>query len=450
MNMNNENGISRADGHTTGMKFVTSITSRNVERWTLEQLLQKQSEAGKHFTLFEYLQNDVLCRPYFDHERYYDDEPNDSEVQAILCGLKYSIRECFRGEEEFDETKHVAYAQRHGWVASANRKEEGTGQGRREKSTPTRKFKVSFRAYVLGYAIRYTQMPFFIKEHAVGCDFDLSVYKAKEQLYGCLGGCKGKIPNKEMDNRILVPLTHKSNPRAFLVQALDGNEKVLQCTAPELRTNRGASDRPMTSEEVGLEDIDSRIFPKAMSALVSMDPPDACSRFTKASIAPDGSVSLYMRTNGEHKCPLGNVHHSNNFFVRATKQGLLWYKCLGSVCIESEQFKIGRWIDPFENVQDFNMVGVKALDNKEYLRYFNRFFALVKADRPVFVEFHYDFKGRLIRFNERTLKATRDIVAPCAKAFNAWHLHPEKRQYDEIIYEPNPSKAKPYQIEHLC
>lgn len=416
------------------MKFVTSISSRHVEHWTVSQFI-KHAEAQKPMTVFEYLQDNVLTKPYFDYEKYYDEEPSANEIYSVLSGLKYSIRDCFRGEDDFDETKQVAYAQRHGWVAKPTKEEPNR-----------RQFKASFRAYVLGYAIQYTQMPHFIREHAVGWEFDLSVYKSKEQLYGCLGGCKGRIPGKELDERILVPLTHHNDPSAFLVQALHGREKLLQCTAPELRANKGVSQRPMTSEEIGLKDLDTRIFPAAMSALVSMDPPDACSRFTKASTAPDGSVSLYMRTNGERKCPLGNLHCSNNFYVRATMQGLLWYKCLGSVCIETEQFRIGRWIDPFEHAQDLSMVGVKALDDKEYLKYFNKFFALVKADRPVFMEFHYDERGRVVRFNERTLKATREIVAPCKEAFEAWHLHPEKRQYDEIVYEPNPVKVKPYQL----
>ena len=202
----------------------------------------------------------------------------------------------------------------------------------------------------------------------------------------------------------------------------------------------------MSSEEVGLKDIDARIFPAAMSALVSMDPPDACSRFTKASTAPDGSVSLYMRTTGERKCPLGNIHCSNNFYVRATKQGLLWYKCLGSVCIESKSFRIGRWIDPFEHAQNLNEVSVKALDDKEYLQYFNRFFALVKLDKPVFVEFHYDARGRMIRYNERTLKATRECLGSCKEAFKPWYVHPQKRRYDTIVYEPDATKVKPYEL----
>ena len=204
----------------------------------------------------------------------------------------------------------------------------------------------------------------------------------------------------------------------------------------------------MTSEEVGLENIDSRIFPAAMSALVSMDPPDSCSTFSKASVGTDGSVSLYMATQGERKCTLGNVHCSNNFYVRASRDGLLWYRCLGSVCLESDQFKIGRWIDPFEQslCNSFNMVNASALDKREYVKYFNKFFALVKSDHPVFVEFHYDDRARLVRFNERTLKATREIVAPCKEAFEAWHLNAEKRQYDMIVYEPDPAKVKSHQL----
>ncbi|KAK9793460.1 hypothetical protein WJX73_000505 [Symbiochloris irregularis] len=379
------------------------------------------------FTAFEYLQDDALTKPYFDYEEYHDEEPHANDIHSVLCTLKDSIRDCFMGEDGFDENKQVAYAQRHGWVGG---------------SLTPRRFKLSFRAYVMGYAIRYTQMPHFLKEYGGGWKFDLSVYKAGGQLYGCVGGCKGLIPGKDMDARMLVPLTHHSDARAFLVQALDGDEKVLQCTSP--KTSSSKFSRPVTNEAVGFEGIDSRIYPAAMSALLVMDPPDSTSWCRKATMTPsDGSVSLHMRTRGERKCPQGESHHSNNFYIRATRQGLLLYKCLGSVCIESPQLKIGRWIDPFNDLQSLDMVHVKTLEKNEYLRYFNRFFAVVKSDRPVFVQFHYNSRGKLVRYNERTLAATREIMAPCKAAFEAWHFHPEKRQYDEIVYEPDPSMVAP-------
>ena len=430
-----EHDLSNAvNSNTRTMRFVTSITSRRVEHWSVEDFIEKRESSGKRFTAFEYLQDNMLTKPYFDYEQYYDQAPpTANEVQSVLSGLKYSIRDCFMGYEDFDDSKQVAYAQRHGWVGG---------------SSTQRRYKVSFRAYVLGYAIRYTQMPQFLKEHGGGWKFDMSVYKAKEQLYGCVGGCKGAIPGKDMDERVLTPLTHHNDTTAFLVQALNGKEKILQCALLEVPSGGlSAQARPMTNGAVGLTGIDSRIYPAAMSALLNMDPPDITSWCRTATLNPcNASISLHMRTRGERKCPLGEAHTSNNFYITATKQGVLLYKCLGSVCIETAPFKIGRWIDPFDNLQGLDMVQVTTLEEKEYLKYFNRFFAMVKADKASFLQFHYDSRGRLVRYNERSLLATREIMAPCKVAFEAWHANPEKRQYDQIVYEPNPSMVKPHEL----
>ena len=165
------------------IKFVTSISSRHVEHWTVSQFI-KHAEAHKPMTVFEYLQDDVLTKPYFDYERYYDEEPSANGIYSVLSGLKYCIRDCFRGEDDFDETKQVAYAQRHGWVAKPTK-----------ENPDRRQFKASFRAYVLGYAIRYTQMPHFIREHAVGWDFDQST-NLKSNCMAAWGDAKAEYQAK--------------------------------------------------------------------------------------------------------------------------------------------------------------------------------------------------------------------------------------------------------------
>ena len=418
------------------MKFVSRITTRDVTNLTLEQYLQmKASVPGDQFTMCEYLQGDDLyTKPYYDFEQYFDKEPTASVKEQAFDSIKYSLCDTFQADKTFDLAKSVAIATRHGVVGG--------------------KFKLSFRVFVVGYAIKYVQMPALIKTFCPGVNFDLSPYKAAEQLLAVVGGCKGKVGSRPDDRRVLTTLTHQDEPWAFLAQLLRGDESVLEVPTHETDGNGSGSssgtNRGRTAEQLGVADIDPRIMPAVEAALAAMEPSDTTSCFHRFTRFQDGTVSIYMKTVGERKCPYGSVHTSNNFYVHATRQGLLRYRCLGSLCREEAAKKIGTWFDSVANGDAFDARIVVTFDLKtekqRILDYYNRFFALVHLNKPVVFEFQHDQLGRRVSFNERSIRSTQELMMDCKAHFKIWQEAAEKSRFRYVVYEPNDDVVKVDQL----
>ena len=426
------------------MRFVSRITSRDVTELTFEEYLKiKASVPPEQFTMCEYMQGDDLyTKPFYDFEQYFDEEPTASVKEQVFNLIKYSMCDTFQADESFDLTKSVAIATRHGHIGG--------------------KYKLSFRVFVLGYAIKYVQMPALIKAFCPGVNFDLSPYKAAEQLLAVVGGCKGKVGSRPDDRRVLTPLTHQNEPWVFLAQALRGDENYLEIPAqthnsdgndtnsgnpPHRSTN---TNRGKPAEQLGVADIDPRIMPAVEAALAAMEPSDTTSGFHRFTRFPDGTVSIYMKTVGERKCPYGSVHTSNNFFVHATKQGVLRYRCLGSLCREEPIKKIGMWFDSVCSGNAFDARIVVTFDLKtekqRILDYYNRFFALVHLNKPVIFEFQHDDLGRRISFNERSIRATQELMMDCKAWFKIWQEAAEKSRFRQVVYEPNNNIVKMDQL----
>ena len=263
------------------MKFVSKITTRDVTELTFEEYLKiKASVPPEQFTMCEYLQGDDLyTKPFYDFEQYFDKEPSASVKEQVFNLIKYSMCDTFQADENFDLAKSVAIATRHGHVGG--------------------KYKLSFRVFVLGYAIKYVQMPALIKAFCPGVNFDMSPYKAAEQLLAVVGGCKGKVGSRPDDRRVLTPLTHQNEPWVFLAQALRGDENYLEiatqthdsdgndASSGNLPHRSTSTNRGKPAEQLGVADIDPRIMPAVEAALAAMEPSDTTSgfhRFTRFSL----------------------------------------------------------------------------------------------------------------------------------------------------------------------
>ena len=86
---------------------------------------------------------------------------------------------------------------------------------------------------------------------------------------------------------------------------------------------------------------------------ISKELQEVCEGLLKEKIGDKDSIcvsqyenNLYFRTNGERKCPYGEKHKSNNFFINLSSDGRVWYKCLSCECIHKKQTHIGYYIDP--------------------------------------------------------------------------------------------------------
>jgi hypothetical protein len=66
--------------------------------------------------------------------------------------------------------------------------------------------KLSFRPFLLGLKIRYSEIPALIFCAKQELFWDMTVYKSSEQLLASIGGCKGNMRDGYRDERLLVPV----------------------------------------------------------------------------------------------------------------------------------------------------------------------------------------------------------------------------------------------------
>lgn len=80
--------------------------------------------------------------------------------------------------------------------------------------------KLSFRPFIQGLTIKYTDIPRVIKFMGQELFWDMSVYKPTEQLLASINGCKGRIGGVE-DLRVLTPEKETDDPLLYVVQHVE-------------------------------------------------------------------------------------------------------------------------------------------------------------------------------------------------------------------------------------
>ena len=206
------------------LNFVSRIRgARDIHQLTPDQF-RVRAEAAKvavierggdpEFTLQERFTGETVVKPYYDYDVKFEDvlegEDLESEKNHHLRSLKKIVEKLHPG-------KRVLYAQRHGPL-------DGKG---------TWKWKISYRAFVLGVSMVVTDIPLHIRKtfNLKGKEthpfLDLSVYKVKEQLVGVIYACK----DIDSVKRYLVPLDDALHPNVdvcnYLVQHVDEDAEKL-------------------------------------------------------------------------------------------------------------------------------------------------------------------------------------------------------------------------------
>lgn len=201
----------------TTMRFIDSITVSRVGRlpeaycrmWTREDVRAHVARVGH--TLVEYLacpaHDPRAVAPgklFLDRDVYVGKEPPSvSDVETHMQQVREKVHDIVKRLTVPQQTRlSFVVATRHGFCAAH-------GQ-----------HKLSFRPFIQGMRIRYTDIPRIIE--AVGqTDFwDMSVYKQSEQLLATIFGCKGRLSGV-MDGRILRPEPGNDDPLKYIVQAVD-------------------------------------------------------------------------------------------------------------------------------------------------------------------------------------------------------------------------------------
>lgn len=185
------------------MRFLESMTvarsNKSIDSfsqdWDESQARTALSGLGHHFV--EYLTSGIRgCEPgkvYLDRDVYVGDEaPEQSIIDAESEVVREKILEMMRRLTTENVHLTAVIATRHGYCAIH------------------KQFKLSFRPFLQGMRIRYTDIPVVIKWVAQEDFWDMSVYKAREQLLAAINGCKGKISGHD-DKRVLSPEAGKDH-----------------------------------------------------------------------------------------------------------------------------------------------------------------------------------------------------------------------------------------------
>lgn len=199
------------------MYFVSRIKgTRDTHVLTAEEFRAKAEKsrlaltAGKPMTNFTLQERFTggLVRPYYDWDAKHEEMPDDLEFEE-----KFHLRE-FKGVmAKLHPGARVSYAQRHGRLDVGGEYV----------------YKISYRAFVIGLKMNVEDIPTHIRTvlgldaRAIHKHLDLSVYKSREQLVGCIYATK----DTDKVKRFLVPLNPTEDVCNFLAQAVvDGDSFV--------------------------------------------------------------------------------------------------------------------------------------------------------------------------------------------------------------------------------
>lgn len=204
------------------MQFIRKLTdprskpadkAKNIITLSVEEAASILCHKKKPATLNHYfVGKNTYTIPYLDSDQYYVETPPQEEYDRIFDNFKGNIVRLMEDYSDFDPLS-VLYASRHGF----------------DPKHSDKAIKISYRAFLRGWKVKYTLLPNLINAKGLAGDkdglFDINPYKVREQLLACIHGCKGRLPGgKGEDNRVLTPITDAPF-QDYLVQHFSGNEQ---------------------------------------------------------------------------------------------------------------------------------------------------------------------------------------------------------------------------------
>lgn len=209
-------------GTATKMRFLDSITVSRSGRqpeeycrsWNREEVRMNLARGGH--TYVEFLacphqdpQSVPPGKMFLDRDVYVGKDPPTPEVVQMHMDEVRDRVQTIVQELSIPRTNlSFVVATRHGFCAAHNQ------------------HKLSFRPFLQGMRIRYTDIPRIIR-HVKQTDFwDMSVYKASEQLLATIMGCKGRLAGVH-DSRVLLPEPGHADPLLYIVQDVDDSWPLL-------------------------------------------------------------------------------------------------------------------------------------------------------------------------------------------------------------------------------
>lgn len=186
------------------ISFANSLTDWQPKVSFVQDFLAGQAaQWGRpNFNWTEFLTPDTTVRIYLDRDRYlpHAHPPPQQTLQQERQQLLDKVQHMFGDSPEFDPSRHVHLATRHGLVPAKNQ------------------YKISIRCYISCFSIRMGDIPKLLRHFDPEEYFDLAPYSARQKL-GIPGACKGK----DGDYRVLQ-LEDGVRPEDCIAQLLTGDE----------------------------------------------------------------------------------------------------------------------------------------------------------------------------------------------------------------------------------
>jgi len=298
------------------------------------------------FTLQEHFRGTTVTQPYYDWDAKYTEEPGEEEVTREFNDFKGALARLHPSEVVAGE---CLYANRHGWIRTG---------GKREK------YKVSFRAWFPSLRIVASDIPVFVRgklnlgAKETYSNLDLSVYKSREQLLGCIGSCK----DIDEEKRYLVPVDAAGSrlgwddidPASYLAQNVraDGKEVVVEHSGSSREKvacgdggkKRGRKAKGKRTEEAGTEGM---VDAGADTSIFTTADPDAAKALSAASeffgdryrmqedlatITVNKKERYIILPTKKHWCFISRrTHASNNPYISVSESGAR-FKCPDDQC----------------------------------------------------------------------------------------------------------------------
>ncbi|CAL8468247.1 g7786 [Coccomyxa elongata] len=282
-------------------------------------------------TLLEALLPTTCIKPYFDFELYSAEEPDTAAIleEQVLPPIQKSLKV---------DREQVRIASRHGWMK--------TKEGQR--------FKVSFRAFVQGKQLHVAEMNTVIgRAEFQGPGWDKGVYPLRgERMMGVVGGVKGK----DGDRRVLEPVEPGHPYHEYLIQALDGNEEVMEVLRPK-GASRSIARSDMHSVDAAVGHSADKpdwltITDESMRELASDYMFAAKMKNFKLGKIIGNAIAVLNESEKLRYCMHVETHRSNNASVLFFKDHRVVYKCYSSKCIDQEAKELGTWETKLPSTMD--------------------------------------------------------------------------------------------------
>lgn len=176
----------------------------------------------------EYLHDSVVTKLYLDFDRVCPERPSDDDLATIKreCLAKTAEISSIMGDRPF------AVASRHGPKGGS--------------------YKVSFRVFFRGFRVVYHDIPVLLRHAQQSHFWDMSPYKASEQLLACIYGMKGGG-----DDRVLRPEPEYANrpTEDFVAQVVDDEWPFYDLKLLESRSEASVDRDPVTASASGKDVI---------------------------------------------------------------------------------------------------------------------------------------------------------------------------------------------------